>query len=112
MRARRALLALGLAVALAGCGDEPAGDQLPGGTFAGSTAADREFLLEVAEEPKVNNKRARFVDRGVLQVRDADVPTTLTCKVTDDDGEELRCTLTTTPPGGTPTNEVIDLMLL
>ena len=112
MTGRTAVIAVALAAALAGCGDEPAGDQLPGGTFAGSTATDRAITVEIADEPKIDNRKARFVDRGVLALRDADVPTTLTCKVLDEDGEELRCTLRTEPRNGNPTTEVIDLMLL
>ena len=106
------VVAAALAVALTGCSEEGAGDQLPGGTFAGSTSSDRAFTLEVAEESRINDKKARFVGRGELELRDADVRTTLTCKVTDEDREELRCTLRTTPPDGPPTTEVIDLMLL
>lgn len=108
----RRLLALALLACLvAGC-SEGAGDQLPGGTFAGSTATDRPFTLEVGEEPKVNRNDARFVDRGVLESEKGGVRTTLTCKVTDPDGEELRCTVVTTAPAGASTTEVIDLMLL
>jgi hypothetical protein len=101
-----------VALAAAGCGR--GGNQLiPAGQYAGSTAADRAFQLDVAEEPKVNQHKARFIDRGVIEYKDAGAVTRLTCKKLDRKGEELRCTLRTTPPGGgSPTTEVIDLMLL
>ena len=113
MSTRRLLPVVALVAALAGCSNDAAGDQLPGGTFAGSTATDRAFTLEITkDEARINNRKARFVDQGVLELRDADVPTTLTCKVLDEEGEELRCTLRTEPEDGGPTTEVIDLMLL
>lgn len=107
-----AAAALALALALSACSAGSAGDDLPGGTFAGSTAGDAPFVLEVADEIKVNRRKARLVDRGVLELTSDGVRTRLECTVQDKEREELRCTVLTTPPTGKPTTEVIDLMLL
>lgn len=98
------------AASLSGCsGGTPA---LPPGTFAGSTATDQPFMVEIGSDIKVNQREARLIDRGVIEVRGGAVPTTLTCTPGDDKGESLRCTVRTMPRQGAPTTEVIDLMLL
>ena len=104
---------LATAVALVGCGESEA-EFVPPGQYAGSTAADRAFKLEVSgDEPKVNQHKARYVERGVIEYKDGGVVTRMTCKKLDEKAEQLRCTLRITPPGSTtPTTEVIDLMLL
>ena len=108
---RRLAVALALVPLLTAC-SEGEGERLPAGSFAGSTATDRAFTVDVGDEVRVNGKKARFVERGVIEVKGGDVRTTLTCKVQDRKGEELRCTVETAPPTGRPTTEVIDLMLL
>ncbi len=101
-----------LVLALPACSGSSAVDQLPSGTFAGSTAGDAPFVLEVGQDIKVNRRKARLVEEGVVELKAAGVGTRLECSVQDEDGEELRCTVRTTPPTGAPTTEVIDLMLL
>ncbi len=107
----RGLLPLLLATAVvAGCGGGT--KALPAGTFAGSTATDQPFVVEIGSSIKVNRRSARIIDGGVLQVRGGAVPMTLDCAPGDRKGESLRCTVRTMPPQGSPTTEVIDLMLL
>jgi hypothetical protein len=69
--------------------------------------------MEIGDKPTVNKRKARYVERGVLEVKDSGVVTTVRCKVLDKKAEQLRCDVRTAPPGGAaPTTEVIDLMLL
>jgi hypothetical protein len=108
---RVAVLVLLAALAVGCTGGEA--DLIPPGQYAGSTAAGRAFELIVADEPKVNTHKGRFVDQGVIEYKDGGVVTQLSCKKLDREAEELRCTLRTKPSGGIePTTEVIDLMLL
>ena len=58
----RAMAAVLLALALAGCADDSGGDRIRPGTYAGSDAADHPFTLEVGEEVKVNKVKGRFVE--------------------------------------------------
>lgn len=97
-------------LSLTACGG--GGGALPSGTFAGSTAGDEPFVVEIGSQIKVNRRDARLIDRGVIEIRGGAARTTLTCKKTDDKGEELRCTVRSEPPQGQPITEVIDLMLL
>lgn len=99
------------AAMLAGCGGA-SGDALPSGTFAGSTATDRALVVEIGSTIKVDRREARLIDRGMIEVRDGSVRTTLTCRKTDPKGQELRCTVRHEPPRGPATSEVVDLMLL
>lgn len=110
MRIVAALVVAPLLLSGCGGGKKPF---IPPGTYAGSTAADRAFTLDVGEKVTVNKREGRFTDRGVVQVKDHGIVTTVTCKVTDRKGEELRCEVRTAPPGTPiPATEVIDLMLL
>ena len=94
----------------AACGESA--DVLPGGTFAGSTADDKPFVLEVGEKVKVNRAEIKPVDVGVYALERGNARVTFEFDVTDDKGEELRATITVTPEVGQPVTEVIDLMLL
>lgn len=111
MRLVVAVPVVALVLTLAACSGS-AVEQLPGGTFAGSTAGDAPFVLEIGQDIKVNRRKARLVEEGVVELNAAGVRTRLECSVQDEDGQELRCTVRTTPPTGAPTTEVIDLMLL
>lgn len=109
----RAAVSLAVAaVALTACGGNT-NDFIPPGSYAGSTANDRAFTLDVSDKVRINRHEARFVRRGVVELRDRGTLTRLTCKVLDDKGEELRCTLRVAPADDSaPTTEVLDLMLL
>lgn len=98
---------------LTACGGGGGNSFVPPGSYAGSTAADRAFTLDVSDKVQVNRREGRFIKRGVIEVKDGGAITTLTCRVLDKRGEELRCTLHVRPAqNGTPTTEVLDLMLL
>lgn len=107
---RCTLALLGL-LAVAGCSSGSSSDTIPGGTWSGSTAEDREFTIEVADDIEVNRRDARYVEPGVLEVREDAARTTLTCDLSEDE-EELRCDVSTELRGQPATTEVIDLMLL
>ena len=97
---------------LAGCSSDSK-SYIPPGTYAGSTAADQPFTLEVGEKVRVNKIEGRFVKRGVIEVDRKGLHVTLACKVTDPKGEELRCALKFPGAGGLPAVSTdIDLMLL
>lgn len=106
----RLCLLLLAVITLAGCADSSS-QAVPPGTWAGSTAADQEFLITVGEEIEVNRVEARYVERGVLEARVGTVRMRLTCELLDNE-EELRCSVTTQAPEFPTTTEVIDLMLL
>lgn len=106
----RSALVLAAAVLLAGCSGTSS-DAIPGGTWAGSTADDREFVIEVGEDLEVNRREARYVDRGVLEVEAGAARMTVQCELLENE-EELRCDVSTKVPGQPDTTEVIDLMLL
>jgi hypothetical protein len=98
---------------LTACGSGDKAQFIPPGSWAGSTAGDRPFTLDISDKPTVNKRKARFVEHGVLEVKDHGVTTTIRCTVVGKKAEELRCDVRTAPPGGAPpTTEVIDLMLL
>jgi hypothetical protein len=106
------LAALTAAPLLAACNSDN-DSFIPPGTYAGSTASDQAFTLDVGEEVHVNKVKGRFVKRGVIEIKQRNFKATLACKVTDKKGEELRCRLDF--PGNDkakPVTEVIDLMLL
>src|SRR4051794_20023295 len=106
MKPAAALVIAALLLSACGSGDE--GDILPPGSWAGSTATDRPFTIEIKEKPTVNKRKAKFVKRGVLEVKDHGVTTTVRCTVVGAKAEEMRCDVRTAPPGGaTPTTEVI-----
>lgn len=107
---RRACLVLVALLGVAGCAGSSS-DMIPPGTWSGSTADDREFTIEVTDEVEVNRRDARYVERGVLEVRMDPFRTTITCDLHEDE-EELRCDVSTKAPGLPTTTEVIDLMLL
>lgn len=99
-------------LASAACSGGSSSNTIPPGTWSGSTADDREFVIEVTDEVEVNRREARYVERGVLEVRQDPFRITITCDLHEDE-EELRCDVSTTAPGlSTPMTEVIDLMLL
>lgn len=103
-------LALGLLLLLtAACGESV--DVLPGGTFAGSTADDQPFVVEVGDEIKVNKAKVKPVDEGVYALEN-ESRITFEFEVTDDEGEEVRCTVRFKPERGEPVTQVVDLMLL
>lgn len=110
---RAAGFALTTVLLVAACGGGSRSDQIPTGTFVGSTATDQAITLVVGDKVTVNRHAARLIKRGVIEVRDGEARATITCKVLDHKQEQLRCTFRMAPPGGAaPTTEVIDLMLL
>lgn len=110
---RRVALLLAWLLALSACGDGASNSFTPPGSYAGSTAADQAITLDVSDKVRINRREGRFVQRGVIEVKDGGAVTTLSCKVVDNKGEELRCTLRVTPnQSGAPTTEVLDLMRL
>lgn len=114
MRRRAGLVAAclaGLPLLVACSSDENA--YIPPGTYAGSTSSDQPFTLDIGEKVHVNKVEGRFVKRGVIEIEERNFKATLTCKVTDKKGEELRCTLAFAGNNkAKPVTEVIDLMLL
>lgn len=86
---------------------------IPPGTYAGTWRADQPFTLEVGEKVLVNKLEGKFVKRGVIEVDRKGFRATLTCRVTDPDGEELRCNVNVPRTDTTPAVTTdIDLMLL